>query len=605
MSDPSSFIQFVYCPLCRLNYKKSRKHVYSKRHQEVIKNILKKFSSKIQKATSTVSQPLVKVISSGEDETTCFWCYFCGKDVVMHTIRQTVRGEVCITNGGMLEHISGTDHSLAMDQFFKENRVDDAERKKTFVISSQLHMKFIEDAYKECELCLDKKAAELKKMCAVINQQTHHRHATLHSAALDKTPVKAPQSFLDEIKTQNIRSQTVSVDVDGERKRTLRAFGEGLTALDRTKEDDSLGNIYTNALPPWLLPNDGDVTRQSGKVGPDVEDWSRHLKQKAKASLSADRVGAKFDRGNDLGGGTLTSDDWLPSFGGVWSNAARKHSGKHFHKTKPFNNGRQQGSMSNEAGDPLCQTGLSSGHIKELQNPRCPTIGNFATNLNELPLPNSFSSLKTSQMTSDSMYNSNITHMNYDELSSMKQPYLNSTSFSNSPNDVKYDYSAKASCSKISHNPNSVQNSHPPDYNHHIHLNNLCHVNQQYTKSYSHSQQCTTNHYVPMLQQDYDGTEGSQTVNNNSVTVKLKPYIRKYKSHVTNSGSLALNTLPYPPTISYHQGVQSHSVYQRHFRPTSPTGSITPCQKALINPKGLPVSLIPTPVLKHKHSCLK
>ena len=60
----------------------------------------------IQKATSIISQPLVKVIS-GEDEGNCFWCYFCGKDVLLHTIRQTVRGEVCITNGGMLEHISG------------------------------------------------------------------------------------------------------------------------------------------------------------------------------------------------------------------------------------------------------------------------------------------------------------------------------------------------------------------------------------------------------------------------------------------------------------------------------------------------------------------
>ena len=271
--------------------------------------------------------------------------------------------------------------------------------------------------------------------------------------------------------------------------------------------------------------------------------------------------------------------------------------------------------MSNGAGDPLCQSGSSLGHIKELQNPRCPAVHKFQTATNLHELPNSLSSLKTSQMTIDSMCHSNITHIN-NELRSIKQSYLNPTNFSNSFND---DFSVKASSSKISHNLISEQNSHakfsnsPQDYNHHIDLNNSSHVNQQYTNSYSHSQQCKPNHYVPRLKQDYDGIEGSQNVINNSVTVKLKPYTRKCKSHVTQSGSLALNTLPYPPTVSYHQGntntdVQGHSVYQkyqRHDRPTSPTCSRTPSQKVLIHPKELPVFLIPTPVLKHKHLSLK
>ncbi len=48
MSAPmTSFVQFERCDLCRQNHTQKKKHVYSKRHQEILKNILKKYEQKV------------------------------------------------------------------------------------------------------------------------------------------------------------------------------------------------------------------------------------------------------------------------------------------------------------------------------------------------------------------------------------------------------------------------------------------------------------------------------------------------------------------------------------------------------------------------------
>ena len=43
----TSFVQFERCDLCRRNHTQGRKHVYSEKHQEIIKNILQKFKKKV------------------------------------------------------------------------------------------------------------------------------------------------------------------------------------------------------------------------------------------------------------------------------------------------------------------------------------------------------------------------------------------------------------------------------------------------------------------------------------------------------------------------------------------------------------------------------
>lgn len=101
----------------------------------------------------------------------------------------------------------------------------------------------------------------------------------------------------------------------------------GLTPLDRTQEDDSKGNIYTNALPPWLMTEPQETSETDSRpVGPNIEHWEKYKKFKKKSLLNADRVGAKFDHQ------TEQSKSWLPSFGGVWQHSARSHSVDQFNR---------------------------------------------------------------------------------------------------------------------------------------------------------------------------------------------------------------------------------------------------------------------------------
>ncbi len=45
--------QFERCDFCRLNHSQGKKHVYSKQHQKVLKNILAKFKKKVCLAEQT------------------------------------------------------------------------------------------------------------------------------------------------------------------------------------------------------------------------------------------------------------------------------------------------------------------------------------------------------------------------------------------------------------------------------------------------------------------------------------------------------------------------------------------------------------------------
>ncbi|XP_012940764.1 coiled-coil domain-containing protein 84 [Aplysia californica] len=352
MSSVGSFTQFLYCPLCRISYKKSRKHMYSKRHQEIVLNILKKFSTKIQNAKASVTQPKIRMLTA-EDREIFFWCYFCQKDVLVHSFKQSQRGDCVIESGGILEHISGSDHGVCADRFLKENKVE-LERKQEFVMSSQGYMKFWEAASYACESFVSEKVKALQQITADISGQNLHSQYTLMSATLDKNDGRQSTqgSFVQPGPQQQTRDEATWFDPEAQRKKTERAFGEGLTALDRTQEDDSVGNIYTNALPPWLRadPDADGAATASRKIGPDIGDWDKHKKLKKKSLLRADRTGAKFDRQKEQ------SDNWLPSFGGVWRHSARTHSVKHFQKRQDL---KDPSRPSASSGSLVVRSGLS------------------------------------------------------------------------------------------------------------------------------------------------------------------------------------------------------------------------------------------------------
>jgi hypothetical protein len=110
--------------------------------------------------------------------------------------------------------------------------------------------------------------------------------------------------------------------------RTIAAYGEGLTCIKMPKVDESVGNIYSDALPPWLQPSTGvSETGHSAIIGPTIDDLEKHAARQRKLKLPATRVGANFDHQVALPGSS-----WMPSFGRVWSKNSRKHQQNRFVK---------------------------------------------------------------------------------------------------------------------------------------------------------------------------------------------------------------------------------------------------------------------------------
>ena len=60
-------------------------------------------------------------------------------------------------------------------------------------------------------------------------------------------------------------------------------------------------------------------------IGPSIDDFQKHKKQKEKSKLNPNRVGVNFDHNVEN-----TSETWLPSFGRVWVQGARWKSRREF-----------------------------------------------------------------------------------------------------------------------------------------------------------------------------------------------------------------------------------------------------------------------------------
>ncbi|GFN74997.1 coiled-coil domain-containing protein 84-like [Plakobranchus ocellatus] len=315
------FIQFTYCPLCRSNHKKGKKHILTTRHQEVVNNVVKKFSRKIAEAKKSVDIPAVKDCK-WSDADRKFWCYFCQSDNNCHKMRFTDNGDCIVEHGGMLEHIVREDHVKNTTSFLKVNRVD-MKRTPEFILTSQEYINFLANAEKAISIFFKEKAQLLHQISSNIRVQSAVRRHVVAAALMEqsKQQLDKRRHVADQIQI----SSRLNHYEDGQRRKTAQAFGEGLTVVDRSGEDDAAGNIYTNALPPWMAP-DAEDTEGDGQIGPTIKDLEKHRKLEKKAKLPATRVGARFDRSTDQ------SDSWMPSFGGVWHHTRRTDSVKRFQR---------------------------------------------------------------------------------------------------------------------------------------------------------------------------------------------------------------------------------------------------------------------------------
>ncbi|XP_041378189.1 centrosomal AT-AC splicing factor-like [Gigantopelta aegis] len=306
----TSFRQFEYCCLCKLNHKKRKKHIYSKRHQETLTNILKKFKNKISLCLSALDT--AEVFNRGYELGAKFWCYFCEEECIKHSQLE----DCTVKNGGFLTHLSSADHLSKIDQFFWKNLID-KKKKPEFILKQEDFQKFLKSQDTAVEnyrqILLAKRLQEAE----------HIRRQEYKRKWIESTRVRPSAKTYEQ--TVSFKRSKSRVPEPGTRgKATVAAFGDGLAFVTHKEVDSELGNIFTDAVPPWLK-DDVDVSKKD-EIGPSMDEYQKELKRESKRKLPATRVGAQFDRN------TKSELDWLPSFGGVWNKGRRLHSKNQFQR---------------------------------------------------------------------------------------------------------------------------------------------------------------------------------------------------------------------------------------------------------------------------------
>ncbi|KAK3594609.1 hypothetical protein CHS0354_015000 [Potamilus streckersoni] len=311
MAETTSFVQFEYCPLCKTSHKKKKKHLYSKRHKEILQNILRKFENKIQTAKATLFNPEIQPLEF--EKGAKFWCYFCAKEVEKHT-----QEDFCVIQyGGLLCHIASDEHLGKLLQFFWDNIVERSLKSKYILMANELEI------FKKTSFLAVKKyekSLEIlrKQMAEKIHSVEQKRRQHINQSIWEKS-----MTSLTRHNVQMLPPKSSSTKQKPVGKRTISAYGKGLTWIQYKCFDEDKGNIFTEATPPWLCVDEEDGDKQT-EIGPTVQDYQKYLQREKKKRLPSTRVGAKFDHNAE------TSAQWLPSFGGVWNQGRRLQSKQYF-----------------------------------------------------------------------------------------------------------------------------------------------------------------------------------------------------------------------------------------------------------------------------------
>ncbi|XP_045192627.2 centrosomal AT-AC splicing factor-like [Mercenaria mercenaria] len=317
--EVTTFRQFSYCSLCKISHKLGKKHIYSKRHQLILKAITQKFSCKIQQIKKDLFSPNVQ--DATFENCAKFWCYFCKKEYAKHEIEENCT----VVGAGLLEHISSKDHQSNMEQFFWDNLMK-KELKPQFLLSLEdLHifkkaaMLAVKKRQKSEELARTQIAEEIS-----LQERKRLSESAVRATSLEDLPGNAHfgTSLGGSGKVVMLENRYQSA---AGRKLTLSAKADGLTYVKpATPTNTEEGNVHSGAVPPWLQPDED--SSGTGVIGPTMQDFQKHLEREKKSKLPANRVGAKFDHT------ASTSHDWLPSFGRVWSKGRRLQSKQHFER---------------------------------------------------------------------------------------------------------------------------------------------------------------------------------------------------------------------------------------------------------------------------------
>ncbi|XP_040063601.1 centrosomal AT-AC splicing factor isoform X1 [Ixodes scapularis] len=309
-----SFIQFTLCDLCRVSHNVGKKHVYSKRHQEIVKNVLAKYLRKIVEAKQYLKAPEVHDLLW--EDGAKVWCYFCSTEVPKH--ERKVDAALSFRCHTFLLHLATPEHEAACKSFFWKNKINKSTIGRYLLDVSDITrceslLKVAEEKY------LEKMEKLHQKMVADMRRTDEWRAASQANLRLQQLPTSFGPSLPSEPGCSSWSA-------------------ESHNSLHKEQmQPTPKGNIFSGARPPWLDDDDDDDEPASGAplakrtcvgqisqkpIGPSLEDFKQHREAEKRKKLNPRRVGANFDHFSE------TSDEWLPSFGRVW-NFGRRWQSRH------------------------------------------------------------------------------------------------------------------------------------------------------------------------------------------------------------------------------------------------------------------------------------
>lgn len=130
------------------------------------------------------------------------------------------------------------------------------------------------------------------------------------------------------------------------------AFGEGLGRISKVAWGDSVANVHTAAVPPWMVQSEEEYKRcnqrqlpQNGLIGSLsslVQDtWTQQIGREqngpSETRVSIGNASAvAADMKDDISTQAAENDpNWLPNFGGVWQEGPRSKTKHEFAKLMP------------------------------------------------------------------------------------------------------------------------------------------------------------------------------------------------------------------------------------------------------------------------------
>ncbi|XP_069732753.1 centrosomal AT-AC splicing factor isoform X2 [Phaenicophaeus curvirostris] len=298
-----------YCSLCRRSWFEGRGHRYSLGHRRRLREALRRLREEVEAAGSGAVRP----VGPAEGERRV-WCPCCQR-----AVRRDGRcGDLALPRAALLRHLAGPEHRREAVRFWRENRVEAAER-ELCLVSAEEYERFAQALEQAVATHRQQEEERIQQVAAEIREAERRQRETVQAAL--QLPAEPELRAGPSVCSPSAGPHSSSLDVEQPGPCGIQAgpdlnwmeAGQALTFIGH-QEAEGKGNVHTGAKPPWLTEEEEGSKQE---IGPSYEEFLKQKEKQKLRKLPPERVGANFDHTSETG------ESWLPSFGRVWNHGRR------------------------------------------------------------------------------------------------------------------------------------------------------------------------------------------------------------------------------------------------------------------------------------------